>query len=382
MSWNPNLSERESLESVMKSRISLEKIEYMKDLLSSMSYIICILNQKNQIVFFNEYIVEKYGLNLETDILGIRPGEVFRCVNADNDTGGCGTTEKCQYCGAYRTFAQSWEENKKVVNECRIIRNNGANTVQLDLEITATPFVHGGEKYLIVSMQDITEQKRKELIERIFFHDMINVAGGLSNILQLFPSLTDQEREEYLPIASSLSNQIIDEIRAQQQMVKAEKGELQVERNTIRAKQFLEKIQDQIRFNHVAFEKEIEIVDHTDNVSFVSDEVLLTRVLINMAKNALEAISRGQKIRISAKLVENKIRFEVFNATYMKREVQLQLFQRSFSTKGNNRGLGTYSMKLLGEQYLNGRVDFESSTQTGTTFSVELDLQGQSIFRH
>jgi sensor histidine kinase regulating citrate/malate metabolism len=66
----------------------------------------------------------------------------------------------------------------------------------------------------------------------------------------------------------------------------------------------------------------------------------------------------------------------------MKREVQLQLFQRSFSTKGNNRGLGTYSMKLLGEQYLNGRVDFESSTQTGTTFSVELDLQGQSIFRH
>lgn len=369
-----NLSEREPLESVIKSRISLEKIEYMKDLLSSMSYIICILNQKNQIVFFNEYIVEKYGFNLETDILGIRPGELFKCVNASNDTGGCGTTEKCQYCGAYMAFAECWENDRKVVSECRIIRENGANTVQIDLEITATPFLHEDDKYLIVSMQDITEQKRKELFERIFFHDIINVAGGLSNILQLFPSLTDEEREEYLPIASSLSNQIIDEIRAQQQMVQAEKGELQVEKNTINAKRFLEKITDQIRFNHVAFEKEIEIIDETDNISFVSDEVLLTRVLINMAKNALEAVSRGQKIKISAKLVENKIRFEVFNATYMKREVQLQLFQRSFSTKGNNRGVGTYSMKLLGERYLKGHVEFESSTQNGTTFYIDLDL--------
>lgn len=346
----------------------------MKDLLSSMSYIICILNQHNQIVFFNEYIVEKYGLNLETDILGIRPGELFKCVNASNETGGCGTTEKCQYCGAYRAFAECWDNERKVVNECRIIREDGVNTVQIDLEITATPFNHADDKYLIVSMQDITEQKRKELIERIFFHDIINVAGGLSNILQLFPSLTDEEREEYLPIASSLSNQIIDEIRAQQQMVQAEKGELQVVKNTIKAKRFLEKITDQIRFNHVAFEKEIEIIDHTDNVSFVSDEVLLTRVLINMAKNALEAISRGQKIRISAKLSGDRIRFEVFNATYMKREVQLQLFQRSFSTKGNNRGVGIYSMKLLGERYLNGRVEFESSPQIGTTFSIELDL--------
>lgn len=372
MDENRKLSEREPLEAIIKSRISLEKIEYMKDLLSSMSYIICILNQKNQIVFFNEYIVEKYGLDLETDVLGIRPGEVFKCVNANNDTGGCGTTEKCQYCGAYKAFMECWEEERKVVSECRIIRDSGANTVQLDLEITATPFRHEGDKYLIVSMQDITDQKRKELFERIFFHDIINVAGGLSNILQLFPSFTDEEREEYLPIASSLSNQIIDEIRAQQQVVKAEKGELEVEKHTINAEKFLEKIMDQIRFNHVAFEKEIEIIDETDNISFVSDEVLLTRVLINMAKNALEAISRGQKIKISAKLSENKIRFEVFNATYMKREVQLQLFQRSFSTKGNNRGVGTYSMKLLGERYLNGQVGFESLPESGTIFFIEI----------
>jgi sensor histidine kinase regulating citrate/malate metabolism len=48
--------------------------------------------------------------------------------------------------------------------------------------------------------------------------------------------------------------------------------------------------------------------------------------------------------------------------------VQLQLFQRSFSTKAADRGLGTYSMKLLSERYLKGQVWFTTSLEQGTTF--------------
>jgi sensor histidine kinase regulating citrate/malate metabolism len=50
----------------------------------------------------------------------------------------------------------------------------------------------------------------------------------------------------------------------------------------------------------------------------------------------------------------------------------MQLFQRSFSTKGTGRGIGTYSMKLFGEKYLEGRVDFESTRENGTTFFIEI----------
>jgi sensor histidine kinase regulating citrate/malate metabolism len=48
------------------------------------------------------------------------------------------------------------------------------------------------------------------------------------------------------------------------------------------------------------------------------------------------------------------------------------LFRRSFSTKGRGRGIGTYSMKLLGEKYLKGRVWFTSSPNAGTTFFIEV----------
>ncbi|MEZ4831367.1 MAG: ATP-binding protein [Caldilineaceae bacterium] len=55
--------------------------------------------------------------------------------------------------------------------------------------------------------------------------------------------------------------------------------------------------------------------------------------------------------------------------------VQLQLFKRSFSTKGNGRGLGTYSMRLLTERYLKGHISFTSTQDDGTTFFVWLPLQ-------
>ena len=51
----------------------------------------------------------------------------------------------------------------------------------------------------------------------------------------------------------------------------------------------------------------------------------------------------------------------VQNDRAMSNEVKYQIFQKSFSTKGNGRGLGTFSIKLLTERYLKGSVSFESN---------------------
>ena len=56
----------------------------------------------------------------------------------------------------------------------------------------------------------------------------------------------------------------------------------------------------------------------------------------------------------------------------MPADAQLQVFQRSFSTKGDGRGLGTYGSRLLTERYLGGEIGFESTESTGTTFRVSL----------
>jgi signal transduction histidine kinase len=105
-----------------------------------------------------------------------------------------------------------------------------------------------------------------------------------------------------------------------------------------------------------------------------SDERLLRRTLFNMLKNALEAEPAGAEIEAGVEQADGRVRFRVRNETVMPREVRLNIFQRSFSTKGEGRGLGTYSMKLLAERYLRGKVSFESSEGRGTVFTAEFPL--------
>jgi sensor histidine kinase regulating citrate/malate metabolism len=66
------------------------------------------------------------------------------------------------------------------------------------------------------------------------------------------------------------------------------------------------------------------------------------------------------------------VEFWVHNDGVIPKREQFQIFQRSFSTKGEGRGIGTYSVRMFTETYLGGEVTFVSSKYDGTTFSVWL----------
>ncbi|HOX23196.1 MAG TPA: ATP-binding protein, partial [Elusimicrobiales bacterium] len=57
--------------------------------------------------------------------------------------------------------------------------------------------------------------------------------------------------------------------------------------------------------------------------------------------------------------------------TPMEEAVRVRIFQRSFSTKGSGRGLGTYSIRLLTEKYLRGKASL-AADEHGTTFIITL----------
>jgi len=96
-------------------------------------------------------------------------------------------------------------------------------------------------------------------------------------------------------------------------------------------------------------------------------------VIINLLKNALEATDVNGLVRILVEDYNDKLAFFVKNDGVMPEEVRVQVFQRSFSTKGRNRGVGTYSVKLMTTNYLKGKVDFVSNEAEGTIFKVELN---------
>ncbi len=189
---------------------------------------------------------------------------------------------------------------------------------------------------------------------------------------------TPEEINELSGTVLEISEELIDEIQAQRDLASAESGDLQIKNTEISPVRFLEDIKGLYSSHEVARGKNIEI-EKADVAAIFTDRIQLRRVVGNMLKNALEAIKPGEVVRIGgAKVADDTggYRFWVRNPGWIPRDIQLQLFQRSFSTKGQNRGLGTYSIKLLGEKYLNGKVGFASSQEKGTVFWLWLpDLQ-------
>ena len=94
-----------------------------------------------------------------------------------------------------------------------------------------------------------------------------------------------------------------------------------------------------------------------------------------MVKNAVEATAENGKVRITCSKKHGFVQFSVNNPGEIDKDTQMQIFQRSFTTKGHGRGLGTYSMKIFGENYLKGKVYFRSTEKLGTTFTIELPLE-------
>ncbi|HEY5974910.1 MAG TPA: ATP-binding protein, partial [Geobacteraceae bacterium] len=79
-------------------------------------------------------------------------------------------------------------------------------------------------------------------------------------------------------------------------------------------------------------------------------------------------------VNLGCRQMGDRVDFWVHNSTWMPPDVQLQVFQRSFSTKGPGRGIGTYSIRLLSSLLL-GAVEFTSTPENGTTFHATFPLR-------
>ncbi|MBF0527651.1 MAG: HAMP domain-containing histidine kinase [Deltaproteobacteria bacterium] len=214
------------------------------------------------------------------------------------------------------------------------------------------------------------ETQVRRFLERIFFHDILNTAGGIRGFSQL---IKDGEYADLTYVAEAIfeaSNCLIGEIEGHRHILAAENSDLEIYPEKLDTYSFLEKIILVYSRMEEAKAKKICLDNQSVRADFVSDPVLLGRVIGNLVKNALEASLDDQEVTIGCQVTDQTIEFWVHNATVMPRQVQLQVFNRSFSTKGSSRGLGTYSVKLLSERYLAGQVFFTSTSEEGTTFQV------------
>jgi signal transduction histidine kinase len=347
--------------------------EFVIKLINSFPNFVALLDDDRRLVYSNRKMLDSMSVSDFEKAFRLRPGDLFQCVNSTKTPGGCGTSEGCGFCGAMHSMNSSRTEGKTITSQFRVLGSSKGKSRSSVFRFTSTPFNFDREFFYLITLEDISNEIRRAELEQIFFHDLMNSVGGLHGVIELLKQKDDVE-PLYIDILEASYNTLYDSITEQKQYSQAESGELTVKKELLHTLDLI--IETTLPFKQEnMYRSTLEIAEDTVDFIFSSDSALLSRVLINMIKNAMEASGAEGVVTIGAKRIKDNLRFWVHNPSIIPRETQLQIFERSYSTKGRGRGLGTFSMKLLGENYLGGMVDFSSEEKEGTTFWIDLPLE-------
>ena len=366
-------AERSSTEEIERKLGALETARVPLGIFDCLPTLTMVLDENRQVVLANRAVHEHFqnrGAHLEP---GARLGEALGCIHAHEMPGGCGTSESCRECGACQAILEA-QKGASSSRECRLLVRTSEGLEAMEMKVATSPFEFDGTRYTIVSLADVSHEKRRRALERVFFHDLLNTAWVVSGYANLLLSLESQESRDGLDRISMAARRLIEEIRSQRDLVAAEEGELEPAADAVDPVEVAEGIVSQYQASPLARRMTVALAPSTGPRRILTDPVLLGRVLSNMVKNALEATPEGGAVQVGVEEEDGGAGFWVHNPGAIPRDVQLQIFQRSFSTKGEKRGLGTYSMKLLAENFLGGRVGFTSTEAEGTTFRLWLPL--------
>jgi len=342
----------------------------MTGLLNSVGGLLAILDEHRQILALNQKFLELLGIEEPAAVLGLRPGEALQCVHAAEGDDGCGTSDVCSSCGAAVAIVTSLGLNEPVERLCALsaVRNN--RQVDMALSVRAHPLDVADQRMILLFVQDVSQQQQRAALERTFFHDMNNT---LSLLVGASSMLNRESPSDLSDAVYRSAVQLAREVAIQRRLTEGEGAPYQPAWHTVTTTQVRGDLKAFFGTHVLANDRRLQFAEDARERLVTSDRTLLLRVLCNMVINALEACDDGDSVRMWHECKDEQVAFCVWNAQVIPQDIARRIFQRNFSTKAQpGRGVGTYSMKLFGEEILGGRVWYTSSPTEGTIFRISL----------
>lgn len=344
-------------------------------LLKTVSGLLAVLNEHLQILAINDAFLSTLGSADIEHVLGLRLGEVVGCIHHDNEEGGCRMSAYCSTCGAAIAMVTCMQRNEPVEKECALTVDQNGIKKDLFLRVRACPIPVEGRRMILLFLQDITHQQQWEALGRVFFHDLSNIIYSLVASSEILLEESSAENRETAKRIHRLSLRLAREVQMQKHLTQMADDDYQLTIQTITVDRIFNELDVAFANHPAARDRSIVFADRHRELTFRSDLFLLVRVLTNMLTNALEATDKGGSIKVWAMIEDRVLSFCVWNHQPIAATVIERIFQRNISTKAaSGRGLGTYSMKLFGETFLKGKLNFSTSEANGTTFFFSLPL--------
>jgi two-component system sensor histidine kinase HydH len=119
---------------------------------------------------------------------------------------------------------------------------------------------------------------------------------------------------------------------------------------------------------------EVELRPHLDSdlPIVMLDKSLMRQALVNLCRNAIEAMPDGGSIDLLTRTRDGDVVLEVIDTGKgMDEKTRSQMFQAFFSTRSGGSGLGLATVRRIVEAH-HGRISCESEVGKGTRFTITL----------
>jgi K+-sensing histidine kinase KdpD len=361
-------------ESVLAHEIdTIARNPVVTGILQSVNGLLAILDANRQIVAINDSFLHMLGIDNPEETLGLRAGEVLDCIHAKSSPSGCGTTKFCSTCGAAIAQVACLENNQTTERTCALATRRDGKDEDLTLLVKAHPITIENKTFILLFLQDVSQQQQRAALERTFFHDINNMLSMLVGASELLIMETPSVLSGTIHQASM---RLMKEVSIQRHLMQSDDQTYKPYCVKTTIGQILNELQTLFANHPAAHDKTLNMISKNPTQSINIDMSLLLRILSNMVINALEATEKNGEIKMWTEHGDNHMGFLVWNDQNIPEDIALRVFQRNFSTKSQEgRGIGTFSMKLFGEKFLGGKVSFTSSEAAGTIFRFQYPLE-------
>jgi two-component system, NtrC family, nitrogen regulation sensor histidine kinase NtrY len=261
----------------------------------------------------------------------------------------------------------------------------------LYLTIQSTELRIRGIDVKLVTLQNIQPELQKQELEawqnltRVLRHEIMNSITPISSLTSTLREILDHDMtrkdghyelkdegaddlREGLSTIENRSKGLIKFIDAYREYTSLPKPKMA----TVRLKDMIEKVamlmKTELRKTKIDFQYEYS----SEYLTIQADEEMIEQVLINLLKNAIEALheTENPKLRLIGSYKENVVKIEVVdNGPGIIKEAREHIFVPFYTTKRTGSGIGLSLSRQIMQMH-NGSLSVESEPDVQTTFTM------------
>ncbi len=223
------------------------------------------------------------------------------------------------------------------------------------------------------------QEERLAILGRLgstIIHDLKSPLSAIRGYANILEDIGDNEKiKKY---AKSISNSVVFTFDMIEDILEFGRDKTTLDFRPVNIYQYFKEVVDLSGEKTAGKEIELKILP-CENLYYELDPVKMKRVLLNLLKNAKEAIEKKGQIEIGAEKTKNGIKIFVRdNGIGMPPEIVSRIFEPFFTHGKHGTGLGMTVVKKIIEDH-KGEIKVESEPGAGTTFNILLKNKKNKI---